>query len=215
MKIPDSILLGLSVLSSAGVSAAEPAAAEYRFNVYLDGSRIGVHEFQIREPEPGTTVVRSEADFDVNFLFFTAFEYDHENTERWNNGCLAEISAFTNSNGKRSRVEGQKTDSAFVVQRDDSTEELPQCVMTFAYWNPAFLQQDKLLNPQTGQYLKVDVEPAGEQELEVNGQRVPATAYRVEAPERTVTVWYAKDDRRWLALEAPAKGGRTLRYELS
>lgn len=208
------LLLAILFPASAAVMAAEEEeAANFHFDVFLDGSPIGVHEFRISEPEPGRKVVRSNADFDVKFLFLTAFEYDHENTERWSDGCLSEISASTNSNGKRTRVQGQRDESAFIVESDDGAERLPECVMTFAYWNPDFLQQDRLLNPQTGEYIDVEVEPVGKRTLEIDGQQVSATGYRVEAPQKTVTVWYSTGERLWLALEAPAKGGRTLRYE--
>lgn len=211
------LLAGVAILSLGlqDLNAQESGSTNYRFDVFLDGSRIGVHEFSISEPEPGRKLVRSEADFDVKFLFFTAYEYDHQNTERWRDGCLTEIAASTNSNGKRSTVQGQQTGSAFVVQSGDQQEQLPECIMTFAYWNPDFLREDKLLNPQTGKYLDVKVQPVGEQMLQISGREVSATGYRVVAPERAVTVWYSSEDSKWLALEAPAKGGRTLRYELS
>ena len=39
-----------------------------------------------------------------------------------------------------------------------------------------------------------------------------ATRHRLSAPNLQIDLWYA--DGRWVALEAPTPGGRTLRYEL-
>ena len=46
-----------------------------------------------------------------------------------------------------------------------------------------------------------------------NGQPVEAVRYRLNAKAGAITLWYSNDEsRRWLALEAPAKGGRKIRY---
>ena len=86
--------------------------------------------------------------------------------------------------------------------------------MTFAYWNPEFLRQPRLLNPQTGEYLPVRVELLGEQRISVKGQAVEANAYRLLAEELELIVWYSEANE-WLGLQSTAKGGRILRYELT
>ena len=86
--------------------------------------------------------------------------------------------------------------------------------MTFAYWNPNFLEQSRLLNPQSGEYMPVNVEPLGKQEVMVRGDTVVAQAYRLTARNTELTVWYS-DDNEWLGLESVAKGGRIIRYELT
>ena len=86
--------------------------------------------------------------------------------------------------------------------------------MSFAYWNPDFLNESQLLNPQTGEYVDVNVEVVGTEMLEVRGQPVDATRFRLTAYEVDVTLWYSSDNE-WLALESVAKGGHIIRYELS
>jgi len=86
--------------------------------------------------------------------------------------------------------------------------------MTFAYWNPEFLDQTRLLNPQTGEFVDVSIEELGGDVLQVRGVEVPATRFKLTAKQIDLTLWYSADDE-WLALESVAKGGRTIRYELS
>jgi hypothetical protein len=81
-------------------------------------------------------------------------------------------------------------------------------------WNPEFLEQPRLLNPQTGEYVDVRVEEIGDELLEVRGQPVAATRFKLTARRVDLTLWYSPDDE-WLALESVAKGGRIIRYELS
>jgi hypothetical protein len=86
--------------------------------------------------------------------------------------------------------------------------------MTFAYWNPGFLEQPRLLNPQTGEYVEVAVEDLGNDFVEIDGREILARSVRLTARKMDITLWYSENSE-WLALESVAKGGRILRYELS
>ena len=214
MKSAICLMFLLTLPFAAPLQATQADQRSLDFEVYLDGSKIGWHRFDIRQTDSGAREIDSRANFDVKFLFITAFKYRHRNAERWQNGCLVEIEAATDSNGKKTQVTGEKTGEGFVVQSRNESRELSGCVMTFAYWNPEFLKQEKLLNPQTGEYLEVDVDKGDLQQLTIDGRSVAARPYRIKAKDVEVTVWYSEDDQ-WLALESLAKGGRTIRYERS
>ena len=201
------------VLSPTAATAQDAEDRTLVFDVFLDGKKIGYHRFEIDGPR-SNAAVRSEASFDVKFLFVTAFSYRHTATESWSNGCLDEIEARTDSNGKKLNVSGERTDGGFVVDTGDVAAELPSCVMTFAYWNPGFLEQPRLLNPQTGEYLEVEVQELGRDTVRLEGREVPARSVRVTARQMDITLWYS-ENAEWLALESVAKGGRIIRYELS
>lgn len=206
----------IAVVLLAQASATTALANDSRsweFSVLLDGSEIGRHRFELQQAGDRQEVF-SEASFDVRFLFFTAFQYRHSNREVWSDGCLRRIESRTRQNGERQVVVGATVDDTFVVERDDGRAELGDCVMTFAYWNPQFLGQTQLLNPQTGQYLPVQIEPLGRREIDIRGEAVDARAWRVTADEIDLTVWYSANDE-WLGLESVAKGGRILRYVLT
>jgi hypothetical protein len=203
----------LLLLSSAAAIAEDTTDKTLVFDVFLDGKKIGYHRFEIDGPR-SNAAVRSEASFDVKFLFVTAFSYRHTATESWSNGCLDEIEARTDSNGKKLNVSGERTDGGFVIDTGDVEAELPSCVMTFAYWNPGFLEQPRLLNPQTGEYLEVEVQELGRDTVRLEGRDVPARSVRVTARQMDITLWYSENSE-WLALESVAKGGRIIRYELS
>ena len=174
-RIATSLLfLGLTLSIATSVARAEDSASRtLLFDVFLDGKKIGYHRFEIEDAGDGPAVY-SEASFDVKFLFVTAFRYRHNTTEQWAQGCLKEIAAQTDSNGRRLSVVGSRTRDSFVVETDNDEAELPECVMTFAYWNPGFLEQPRLLNPQTGEYVDVDVEELGMDVLEIAGREVRA-----------------------------------------
>ena len=204
--------LASAIAQAGGVSARE---SRWTFNVYLNDSRIGYHDYRLVEGADGVRRIEANARFDVKILFVNAFRYRHEIAETWDGNCLVDVEARTNSNGKKTLIEGQLTDAGFLVEAGETAEQLGQCVMTFAYWNPEFLNADRLLNPQTGEFLDVDIEPLGSETLLLNRREIDAVGYQIEARDLTVRVWYSEADQRWVALESPTKGGRVLRYELS
>lgn len=215
-RFPGLLMIGLLKVALASTAAAQERTggiAYWDFDVYLNDKKVGKHHFKVSEAA-GIRQVRSEASFKYKILFIPAYRYQHSAAERWSDNCLLEFDATTNANGRRIQVAGEQTDAGFLVERGGNPIRLPGCVMTFAYWNPMFLDQPSLLNPQTGEYVDVRVERVGDEILEVRGQPVTATRFNLTAKEIDLTLWYSPDNE-WLALESVAKGGHVIRYELS
>ncbi|MDJ0748936.1 MAG: DUF6134 family protein [Woeseiaceae bacterium] len=205
------LALASMVLSSQADARSD--SRSWEFSVLLDGSPIGYHRFDLQPADNGLELV-SEASFDVRVLFINAFRYRHTNREFWEGECLSRIESNTRQNGKRFAVNGTRVEDQFVLQAGGSVDPLGDCIMSFAYWNPRFLQQSQLLNPQSGEYMPVNVESLGRKEFTVRGEQVLASAWRVTAKDTDLTVWYSDNDE-WLGLESIAKGGRIIRYELT
>ncbi len=203
----------LVMLIAPAITSATGAAQSWDFAVKLDGDKIGYHRFELIE-EGQQRRLRSEARFDVRFLFINALKYRHSTTEVWSDGCLRELEARTQTNGKKLAVSGATIDNRLVIDAGTEKNELSDCVMTFAYWNPEFLRQPRLLNVQSGEYLAVEVEELGRETITVRGADMEASAYRLTAKKLELKLWYSSDDE-WLALESVAKGGRIIRYELT
>ncbi len=207
------VMLGLSLLAAAPLASATDTTRSWRFDVLLDGKEIGYHEFQVRD-DGREQILETEASFDVKFLFINAFRYRHRNTETWSDGCLSQIDATTDSNGKLLTVNGRRADGRFAVRWTDGESTLPVCVQSFAYWNPGILNATSLLNTQTGEYEDVSIRFESRDAVRVDDRLVDALRYRLSTKGGDITLWYSDDDQPlWLALEAPAKGGRTIRYE--
>ena len=216
-KLISAACLGL-LFSAAAVSEDAGSASlspdqEWNFRVFLDDQEIGYHNFELTS-EGGRQRVITEAEFRVKFLFFTAYRYEHVNEETWEGDCLKQIESQTDDNGRRFAVKGLRRHDRFALNASDASVGLPDCIKTFAYWNPAILEASKLLNSQTGELLPVSVDVVAEEVLEVRGEQTPATRYRLEADNLELDIWYS-DDLEWLALESTVKNGRKLRYELT
>jgi hypothetical protein len=185
---------------------------EWRFRVFLDKKEIGYHNFYIQEFE-NETRLQSEASFEYRMLFVKLYGYEHENLETWQGDCLIRIESRTDANGKPFQVSGALEGESFTLRATAGDAELPPCNMSFAYWNPAFLQQKRLINTQNGAVIDVDVSEPELVELSVRGVMQPAFRYLLGAGELKIELWYSEDNE-WLALETEAKGGRRLRYQL-
>jgi hypothetical protein len=185
---------------------------EWDFRVLLDGKDVGSQRFTVTSQD-GLTRLETEADFKVKFLFATVYRYLHSNVETWEGNCLAGIDSTTDANGKPFSVIGSKQDGFFEVNGQNEIEKLPECVMSFAYWNHSFLQHSKLLNSQNGEYLEVEISQPQADFREVRGQKVAALRYHLIAGELDLKLWYSEDNE-WLALESRTKGNRVLSYVL-
>jgi len=186
----------------------------WRFKVSLNKKEIGYHDFLV-SGQGDQRMVKISADFDVKFLFFNAYSYDHDNLEIWKDGCLQQIESETDVNGDLLKVVGGTVTDGFSVTANESspTTISSSCVRSFAYWDPAFLESKQLLNSQTGEIVDVDITDIGQESLVIDGQSVDAMRYQIAMKDGPITLWYTLDTMEWLALEAATEGGRTLRYE--
>ncbi|MGC9452134.1 MAG: DUF6134 family protein [Oceanipulchritudo sp.] len=212
--VPFLLLLGVTGLPATLCAEEIPAASplEWEFRVFLDDKEIGTHDFLL-DANGQEVVLRTEAAFDVKFLFFTAYTYRHRNVEKWDEKGLVSIDAYTDANGQIHDISGERRDEHFVLYSRMEEEKLPRTLMTFAYWNPDILREERLLNSQSGEYEPVRVVERGVSGIEYNGQRIDARRFDLVLEETTISIWYDVKDWRWVALESPTESGRVLRYE--
>jgi hypothetical protein len=194
---------------------AVPASATARarnISVMLDGREIGRHRYEL-QPRTDGVELRSEARFDVRFLFVSAYRYEHAAVERWQGGCLRELQSRTVTNGERVAVSARDIGGQLNVERPAGRDVHPGCVQSFAYWDPRILEARALLNSQTGELVPVEVMRVGPEAVNVQGRDRLAMRHRIIGTGLQIDLWYVGE--RWVALEAVTEGGRRLRYELT
>lgn len=194
-------------------STSEPPTGTWNFKVSLDDSPVGYHQFSVTGKDQ-TRKVSSKASFDVKLLVFNAYSYRHEAAESWQNNCLTRIKTQTDDNGALTELSGNLEPAGFKLFKQGSESSLPECVWTFAYWNPNLVEQKNLLNPQTGEYLKVDFKLRGEEKLKVGNKELNARHFFLNAGKFQIDLWYGAADGRWLALDSKLEGGRILHYRI-
>ncbi|MGR9036532.1 MAG: DUF6134 family protein [Gammaproteobacteria bacterium] len=203
----------LCLVSLPIFSASKTLPNRWDFKVYLDDKPIGTHRFTLTG-KPEERLVHSEARFNVKFLMIDAYRYVHEAEEIWSGDCLTELKAETNDDGELTEIQGGRKEAYFQLVTNLKQEKLPECVWTFAYWHPDLINQKKLLNPQTGEYLPVRTSFQGEEKIKAQGEELKARHYLLDAGKFQIELWYASVDQRWLALDSILEGGRRLRYRI-
>ena len=201
-------------LSSLASPPGDESSREWRFKVSLDDQPIGTHHFALRKQGEHKELT-SEARFKVRILFFDAYRYEHSALELWRGECVERLDARTEDNGDVRTVRGAREDGMFRVTSGERVDAMPGCVQTFAYWNPRILEADRLLNPQTGEYISVQTMPLGRESIAGHEQ---ADRYRLVGRDASgavlqIDLWYSPS-REWLALESRTVDGRRLRYSM-
>ena len=208
MKKYSLALLFFSMVISTNSYAIQEKS--YDFKVFLGDKEIGFHKFMVT-PHKDKTYVNSEANFDVKFLFISAYTYLHQNSEVWKGDCLQAINATTDDNGDALYVRGKYREQTLNLQTHKGQKQLEGCIKTFAYWDPSLLNSNKLLNVQTGKLEEVNIEALGESQINRNGTLIRANHYRINNPKFNIDLWYS-DNKEWLALESTTENGARLRY---
>lgn len=192
-------LLFATATTPAQTQAPDREAGEWQFAATLDGKPIGTHRFVVSGP-PEARRVESRANLVVRLLGIPVYRYTHQAWERWQADCLRELSSTTDDDGKQQTV---------------TRRYGPDCLMAYAYWNPRLVQQARLVDPQTGRVDAVRFERVADAPIDVRGQALPAQGWRLISDTQRITVWYASESGRWIALDAEARGGRRLSYRIA
>ena len=200
-----------ALLLMAGSASA--ADASWEFDVWVDSRHVGTHRFSRTADAGGAIRIDSDARFDVRILGVPVYRYRHRAQEHWVNGCLQSIRTQTEDNGRSLQVVGALREGAFRLDSPAPVSALPECVASYAYWQPdTLLAQRRLLNPQTGQMDEVKVVALG-RELLAGPQSIMAHRYQLQAARFAIDIWYS-DQGEWLQLET-STGSRRVRYRLS
>ena len=197
------------------VSATPPG--ESSFTVRLDGKPIGTHRFVFANAGDGSLALNSEAQFDITLLGVSLYRYRHRVSERWADGCLASIDAQTDDNGRLTEVQGRMLNGRFDLQvhYDGRLDLAPavaaNCLMSFAYWNPALAEQKRLLDPGSGRIEPVVMTLITTTPADFEPQAQPVRGLRIGGLAEAIDVWYAGN--RWVGLDTVVSG-RRLTYRL-
>lgn len=206
-------LLGfLTCLGSVSQEAWSASSQTYDFKVFLGKDEIGRQRFDVYS-EGDRTQVRVDARFTVKFLYITVYTYRHTNVETWEGTCLREIRAETDDNGESFFVNGIFRNGRLQVRTQAGDWIGEGCIKTFAYWNPEWIKDERLLNSQTGEHQPASILVVGEETIPVQGVPTRTTHRRIVTDKFTIDLWYTLNGR-WVALRSTTKKGDTLRYTL-
>ena len=174
------------------------------FTVLRKGKPFGTHVLSFDRTDDGTLTVTTDVDLKVKFGPITAFRYRLDSVEEWKDGQLAKLNGTSNSDGRKGKVSASVEDDQLLVESTMFDGVLPTTIIPSSHWNRLQVYQDRMLSTETGEVLDIEVETIGTDTVDVNGQEVEATHYRLKS-DLTVDLWYDNQSR-WVKLAFQVRG---------
>src|SRR5215213_2899472 len=160
---------------SAGAAAAAPT--DLQLNVYRKGSPIGTHVIRFSQTG-GTLKVATEVDLRVKVAFITVYSYRQTSNDDWENEVLVRSQVQTNDDGKETSVEAEARDGQLAVEGPAGSYTTGLGAMTdISFWNEAITRGPALVDSQSAELIKIQVEAATRERIVVRGQPIDARRF--------------------------------------
>lgn len=172
------------------------------FNVFRGKSLIGTHKLFFEKSETKLNV-KIEIKFDVRFLGFILYEYQHINNEIWKNNRLISIKTSTNQNGSYLECNPRK---------------VGQNVIPTSYWNYSLVENKskvQVLNTQTCKFINLEIKKLGNEMIYNNS--LETIRYNLIGEDDNgetidINIWY-DTSKRWVKMKF-LKDNSTINYVL-
>lgn len=212
-------VLALTLLFSAPAALAQgyptPADGErIVFDVYRKGDvEFGTHEVAF-EREGGDVIARSTIRLRAGFGPITAFRYEHDATERWNEGRLLQLTSRTLKDGDTYEVEARYEDGMISVEGEDPddgpiSQTLPGDILSSSHWHGYPVDMREMLNTEHGTVMDTTLEDLGMTQIEGDGGMIDVRHIRLSSS--LVVNLYYDENGRWAGCEFDARG-QNVRY---
>lgn len=182
---------------------------EIFFDVYREDSKAGFH--WVKFTKMGERLgVESNFQLKIDFLFFTAFQYDYQSTATWANGQLHRLNATIDDDGELFSVLAVRKSDLFQLNVPDGVVSVDAPLYPTNHWNPAVVEQVRVLNTLTGKINNVQIKAQNKESVLTENGTIEATRYAYSGDLET-EVWY-DDAGRWVKMRFKARDGSTINY---
>ncbi len=184
------------------------------FDVYRKGDiEFGTHDVAF-EREGEDVIARSTIRLRAGFGPITVFRYEHDATERWNDGQLLQLTSRTLKDGEVYEVDARYEDGMISVNGEDPDEgpvslTLPADILSSSHWHGYPVDMREMLNTEHGTVMDTELEDLGMTEIEGDGGTIAVRHIRLSSS--LVVNLYYDENGRWAGCEFDARG-QTVRY---
>lgn len=174
------------------------------FTVLRKGKRFGRHVLTFERDETGKLEVTTDVDLQVKIGPITAFKYRLDSEEQWIDGQLVALNGKSNNDGRKGNVSAEAENGDLIVDGTKFEGTLPLGTIPSSHWNRLQVYQNQMLSTETGEVLDIEVELIGDDRVQVGGEMIDATHYRLTS-DLTVDLWYDRQSR-WVKLAFEVRG---------
>ncbi len=176
--------LAFAALFASGVAlsaaaAYEPPAGTVEYRIHHSKyDVIGSHVVTFSK-DGADQIVDVALGIKVKFLFITLHSLQSKRHEVWRDGQFVAYRANTDENSELIEVTAKMEGGKLVINGVDGRVTAPAAVFPTHPWNPGIVKQTLLMDTKTGKLLKVSVQAAGDDSVDVAGKSVPASKFTV------------------------------------
>ena len=147
----------------------------------------------------------------VKFLGFTAYRYELQNREVWQDGRILTIDSTVNDDGEAAFCRVRRQGDGLMIEGSGYSGPAPADAATTSYWSSDFLKRSVWISTQSGQPLSVTTADQGTEVIETGAGPLACRRWRISG-DMDLELWYdlAGD---WAANAFDA-GGEIGRYRL-
>ncbi|HLW64206.1 MAG TPA: DUF6134 family protein [Gemmataceae bacterium] len=210
-------LVALGILGLVAVSSACAGETETRtFSVTVNGKQAGQYQLVIQSQDDGLQTMSAETT--VQAPQTTGwYLYGYRGKETWKSGRLQKLEAASSDAGKKRVVQATATPQHLRVLVNGQRSDAPSEVWTTSFWHlPVESQRDAalpMLDVNSGKVIQGRLEKVAVEKLNVVGDTLECSHYRVKGEGMQADIWYDGADR-MVRLEATSEGRKQV-LELS
>ncbi len=187
------------------------------FNVYRNGSKIGFHKLTFNNSNNDFNA-EIKIKFEVTFLGFVVYDYNHQNNEKWRNGNLVSLETQTDKNGENLFCEYQKSENTSIFRGTSGNFQTSENLIPSSYWNFKLVENEdfkKVINTQDCSLINFKIENLGNKYI--YDDKILTTHYKLIGKESSgeevnIDIWY--DDRKNWVKMIFIKDGSEIEYFL-
>ena len=224
--------LFLLATGSTAVLASDdfPYGSSLSFVAVRNGQTIGHHSLTFHRNGAQLTV-STAIDLAVKFMGVTAYRYMHRAQEVWSGDTFQGLTAQTDDDGKKYRIQIRRDGAALTVERNARPDvllpatldrgfqldgavltTLPPQLLPSTHWNVRQIRQSALVNTQTGTEARIQVFVLRREIIRAANASIDATHYRYTG-DLVMDQWF-DDSGRWVKTSFAASDGSTIEYVL-
>jgi hypothetical protein len=168
------------------------------FSVSVKNKPAGHYRMTIVDHGNGQVTMSGEASVRVNYLVYK-YSYGYRGSETWQNGRLARLESASNDNGKSFQVRATPAQNGLNVEVNGRSHLSRPDAWTTTYWHSPDArfhnQAVPLLDADTGKDISAHLQVLADQQVNVNGQQLACSHYRLTGNGLDVELCYDQNGR--------------------
>lgn len=204
------LLLVIGAALRGPLMGKDPVIETREFNIRVDGKHAGDYRMTIRD-EDGSVTLAAQADVRFRYFLYN-YVYQYRGNEVWKDGKLQRLDSNTKDDKKQFQVTAWSDGQTLHIKSNGEERTTRPDVWTSTYWrlpDARFRTQPvPLIDVDTGKDVRAALHYVGINSVNVNGQALNCTHYRVSGAVQ-VELWYDSYDR-LVRQESIEEGHRTL-----